>query len=134
MTTQTAPIRSLPYYIGKMTPGERLCRTRGRHRWPTDNLAGARKLPADVRVVGQLWEGTHRLRVAEYCDDCGSEGISFRHSDGFRNFDIVRRVVHGPDWITIPGEVDAYPRDIKAAGENKTIAALFVNAAKREIT
>lgn len=131
--TETRRIMSLMHYVRQMTSGERECRTRGRHVWPTDNLIGARKLPSDVRVVGQYWEGEHRLRVSEYCATCGSEGISFRRSDGYRNYDIPRRVIHGPDWTTIPNDVDAYPRDLKAAGEGKQTAALFVSAAKREL-
>jgi hypothetical protein len=128
--TATRQIRTLAYYMRKMDEGERKCRTRGRHTWPTENLAGATTLPPDIHVTGQYWEGQHRLRVSEYCADCGSEGISFRHSDGFRNYQIARRVVHGPDWTTIPNQVDAYPRDLKAAGEGKATAALFVKAAK----
>lgn len=129
MPTQSRTIRALPYYVGKMGAGERECRMARRHVWPTDKLVpGMRKIPPGVKVIGEI----DRLRIIEYCESCGSEGTSFRLRDGHLNMDDRRRrVTHGPDWQTIPREVEAWPSLIRAVvADSDAIARLFRNAAQ----
>jgi len=130
MPEQPKTLHPLAWYVRKMNQGERKCR-QIRHDWPTDRLEpGLRKLPDGLKVIGEI----DRLRLVEWCYSCGSEGTSFRERDGHMSREdhgSRRRITHGPDWTTVPREVEAWPRLIKAElTDTDSIAKLLVRAAQ----
>lgn len=125
--TNVKALHTLQHYVDQMTSGQRLCRRRGRHNWPSDHMEPGKKLPRGIDTPVRV-EGVYQ--ITEYCIDCSKECTWTTQPNGVYDIEgVVRRYKDPKGWVKIPSEIEAFPRNIKAVMLEECHDLLFSRAA-----
>lgn len=128
MSSEDSPLYPLSHYVSKMTRGQRLCRSRGRHDFPSSHLGIDDVIPGRMRADRDPHDNSYT--VVEYCNDCGKEVRWQTLPGGLYDRFAPKKYVKYEDEIRVPQEVNASPSDIRETLMGNIIAQRFGPKAK----
>lgn len=123
-------IHPLDYYVNLMTSGQKLCRSRARHNFPSHYLGITDELPGEINGVGQH-DGS--FQVTEYCIDCGKQLQWTTLPKGYYDLNVHRVYGKYEGEIRIPREVEATPGQIRAILMGDSVAKRFKPAMRKPV-